>query len=207
MSFSDLRVSDFLDQLASAEPTPGGGTAAAIAGAMGTALLMMVAGLVRTRRGTDQERVRLSEARAALAGVRARLAALADTDADAFDQVMSAYRMPKSTDDQKRARIDAVQVALKAATTVPLDTVRAVADAMRLARTVGEDGNRSARSDVGAAVGLLKAAADGAAANVKINLEGVRDEPFRSVTTTQLEEILRRVDRDAAEIRRSIESD
>jgi formiminotetrahydrofolate cyclodeaminase len=186
--FADQQVSAFLDALASAEPTPGGGTAAAIAGAMGTSLLMMVAGLTKSRTGTEHERVALAEARAALTSVRDRLVALADTDAEAFNQVMAAYRLPKATDQDKGARKDAIQQALKAATTTPLDTLRASSDALRLGRVVKEHGNPSAASDVDVGLGLLRAAADGAAANVNINLESIQDDAFRQTATESVEQ-------------------
>src|SRR5919106_744890 len=96
--FADLTVSAFVDALASAEPTPGGGTAAAVAGAMGASLLMMVAGLSKTRGNNDQERAALSEARAALTGFRNRLLAQADADTEAYNKVTVAYRLPKGTD-------------------------------------------------------------------------------------------------------------
>ena len=186
--FVDQQLSAFLDALASAEPTPGGGTAAAIAGAMGASLLMMVAGLAKSRTGSEQERVALAEARAALTSVRDRLIALADTDTDAFNQVMAAYRLPKATDQEKGARKDAIQQALKAATTTPLDILRAASDALRLGRVVKEHGNPAAASDVDVGLGLLRAAADGAAANVNINLESIQDEAFRKTAIESVEQ-------------------
>lgn len=186
--FVDQQVSVFLDALASAEPTPGGGTAAAIAGAMGASLLMMVAGLAKSRSGGDEERVALAEARASLTGVRERLTALADADADAFNQVMAAYRLPKASDAEKASRKDAIQTALKAATTTPLDTLRAASDGLRLGRVVKEHGNPSAASDVDVGLGLLRAAADGAAANVNINLESIQDESFKKATMDSVAE-------------------
>jgi formiminotetrahydrofolate cyclodeaminase len=186
--FVDQQVSAFLDALASAEPTPGGGTAAAIAGAMGASLLMMVAGLTKSRTGAEEERVALAEARASLTSVRERLATLADADAAAFDQVMAAYRLPKATDADKASRKDAIQQALKAATTTPLDTLRAASDGLRLGRVVQKHGNPSAASDVDVGFGLLRAAAEGAAANVEINLESIQDEAFKKATTDSVSE-------------------
>lgn len=186
--FVDQQVSAFLDALASAEPTPGGGTAAAIAGAMGASLLMMVAGLTRSRSGSEAEQVALAEARASLTSVRDRLIALADTDSEAFNQVMAAYRLPKATDADKASRKAAIQQALKTATTTPLDTLRAAADGLRLGRIVKEHGNPSAASDADVGLGLLRAAAQGAAANVNINLESIHDEAFRKSTTDSVAE-------------------
>src|SRR5215210_2943814 len=99
--FAEQPVSGFLDALSSPEPTPGGGTAAAIAGAMGVSLLMMVGGLSKSRTDAASDAVALSEARAALASLRDRLTGLADTDAEAFNQVMAAYRLPKASEQEK----------------------------------------------------------------------------------------------------------
>ena len=120
-----MTVAGLLRALASAEPTPGGGTAAAIAGAMGTSLLVMVTGLAKSKTNTDDEKAALAGARAALEPIAAQLAQLADADADAFNQVMAAYRLAKATDDEKAARTRSIQAAMRLATVVPLDTLRA----------------------------------------------------------------------------------
>jgi formiminotetrahydrofolate cyclodeaminase len=148
----------------------------------------MVAGLAKSRSGSDDERVALAEARASLTGVRERLTALADADADAFNQVMAAYRLPKASDAEKASRKDAIQKALKAATTTPLDTLRAASDGLRLGQVVKEHGNPSAASDVDVGLGLLRAAAEGAAANVNINLESIQDEGFKKATMASVAE-------------------
>jgi formiminotetrahydrofolate cyclodeaminase len=204
--FLDQPLFAFLDALASAEPTPGGGTAAAMAGAMGASLLMMVAGLSKSRGGTEEERVALAEARASLASVRERLGALADTDAVAFNQVISAYRLPKNTDAEKAARKDAIQQGLKAATSAPLDTVRTAAEGVRLAQAVAHHGNRSASSDVAVGVGLLEAAAEGASANVRINLESIQDDAFRRAALDDMDKLMRAVASDAAAARGALEA-
>ena len=103
--FADLTVAALLDALASPDPTPGGGTASAIAGAMGASLLIMVTGLAKSKTNTDDEKAALEAARLALEPLRAELMRLADADSDAFDQVMAAYRRPKATDEEKAARI------------------------------------------------------------------------------------------------------
>lgn len=179
MSFSALTLKQFIDRLASAEPTPGGGTASAVTGAIGTALLIMVAGLPKTRTNADEERIALAGARERLVPLREALEQRADDDAAAFDEVMAAYRLPKATDDEKAARKAAVQRALAHATEVPLETLRLAADALELAGIVAQHGVPSASSDVGVAIGLLQAAAAGGAANVRVNLGGVSDEAKR----------------------------
>jgi len=204
--FADLQVSAFLDALANPEPTPGGGTAAAVAGAMGVSLLMMVAGLAKSRSGSEVERIALSEARAVLSSVRDRFTTLADADSVAYQQVMAAYRLPKDTDTEKAARKVAVQQALTAATAAPLETLRASGEAMRLASVVAEHGNRNAVSDVGVGIGLLQAAADGAIANVRINIGSLQDESFKTSASTDVDTISKRIAADAAAAKQSLES-
>ena len=183
--FADLTLAQLLEALASPDPTPGGGTASAIAGAMGAALLIMVTGLAKSKTNAGDEKAALQAARLALEPLRAELSRLADADSDAFDQVMAAYRRPKVTDEEKAARTSAIQAALRQATVVPLETLRACAAAMPLAAQVAEAGNRSAASDAGVAVGLLEAAAAGAEANVQINLEGLKDEGFNANVSSE----------------------
>jgi formiminotetrahydrofolate cyclodeaminase len=187
--FADITVTQLLAALASPEPTPGGGTAAAIAGAMGTSLLVMVTGLAKSKSNTDEEKSALANARAALEPIARTLTGLADADAQSFNEVMAAYRLPKATDQDKAVRTQSIQAALRGATEIPLQTLRACADALAQGRGVAEHGNRSAASDAGVAIGLLKAAADGAAANVRINLTGLKDETYKHATdgeTTRL---------------------
>lgn len=175
MSFSTLSLTQFLDRLASAEPTPGGGTAAAVAGAMGTALLIMVAGLPKTRANTDEERAALAGVRERLVPIREALERAADADARAFDEVLAAFRLPKTTDEEQGVRKAAIQRAMGVAIDVPLETLRLAADAIDLAGSVARHGVRSASSDVRVATGLLLAAAEGGAANVRVNLGSVAD--------------------------------
>lgn len=190
LHFNGMTVGEFLGALASPNPTPGGGTAAAIAGAMGTSLLVMVAGLAKSRNNTDDEKAALGKARAAIEPITARLTDLADADAASFDAVMAAYRLPKNSDEDKQTRTAAIQAALRGATEVPLDTLRACAAALEQSRAVAAHGNASADSDTGVAIGLLKAAAAGAAANVRINLGGVKDEAFKAAAEAETARLL-----------------
>jgi formiminotetrahydrofolate cyclodeaminase len=201
MKFADMTVAQFLAALSNSDPTPGGGTAAAVAGAMGASLLVMVTGLAKSNTNADDEKTALAAAREALQPIVATLSTLADADAAAFDQVMNAYRLPKVTDDDKAARSAAIQAALQGATTVPLQTLRACAGAVAQAETVAACGNRSAVSDVGVAIGLLEAAAAGAEANVRINLGSVRDAQFMAATGDETGTLVSAVARQAAAAR------
>lgn len=185
-----MTVAQLLAALASPDPTPGGGTAAAIAGAMGTALLVMVTGLAKTKNNLDDEKAALAAARAALEPINSRLVELADADTRAFNEVIAAYRQPKATDADKAARTRSIQAALRAATEVPLETLRACVDAASHGRVVAGYGNQSAASDVGVAIGLLTAAATGAASNVRINLGGSKDEAFTAAAEAETARLL-----------------
>ena len=199
-----MTVAQLLAALASPNPTPGGGTAAAIAAALGTSLLVMVGGLTKSKNNTDDEKAALATARAAIEPIATRLTQLADADSEAFNAVMDAFRLPKVTDNQKAVRTRAIQDALRGATVVPLDTLRAAAEALDHGRAVADYGNRSAASDVGVAIGLLKAAADGAAANVRTNLESLKDEGFVSKTEAETSRLTQQAAAHAAAAMQSI---
>jgi formiminotetrahydrofolate cyclodeaminase len=201
MKFADMTVARFLEALASPDPTPGGGTASAVVGAMGASLLVMVTGLAKSNTNTDEEKASLAGARQGLEPLITRLSAMADDDAAAFDQVMRAYRLPKATDEEKAARSTAIQAALQGATTVPLQTLRACAVAIGHADAVAACGNRSAVSDVGVAIGLLEAAAAGADANVRINLGSVKDPQFAAAAGEETKTLMATVARQAAAAR------
>jgi formiminotetrahydrofolate cyclodeaminase len=171
----DKSVSQLLEAFASSAPTPGGGSASALAGAVGASLLMMVASLPKTRHGSDEDRTALSDAKEALAPATWELAGLVDRDAEAYDVVVAAYRLPKSSDAEKAARRQAIQRGMRGAIDTPLAMLRAIHTAVRAAVTVARHGNQAAASDVIVAAALLDAAASGAYANVAINLGGLED--------------------------------
>lgn len=176
--YSRLTVGELLDAFASNQPVPGGGSASALAGAVGTSLLIMVAGLPKTRHGTDEERNALTEAAERLRPLRAELASLIDRDSEAYTSVINAYRLPKSTDAEQVARRNAINEAMRAATEAPLATIRACERVMREAEVVSRCGAASAASDVAVGIELLKTAARGAALNVDTNLAALNDDEY-----------------------------
>jgi formiminotetrahydrofolate cyclodeaminase len=190
MTLATEPLAAVLDRIAAPTPSPGGGTAAALAGAMGAALGHMCAALPRTRHGRADERHRLDEAARDLTAQRVRLLALADEDAAAVQGLMAAARLPASSVAEQTARREALAEATRQATHVPLETVRACARALDCMRDVAAMGARVAASDVFVAIGLLRASADGAAANVRANLQGLDDEAFVRETTHQLSRTL-----------------
>jgi methenyltetrahydrofolate cyclohydrolase len=173
--YSHLSLAQLLDAFASNQPVPGGGSAAALAGAVGASLLIMVAGLPKTRHGTDEERGALTAAAARLRPLRDELASLIDRDSEAYTSVINAYRLPRSTDAEQAARRNAIDEAMRAATEAPLATIRACERAMREAEVIATSGAASASSDVAVGIELLKTAARGAGMNVDTNLAAVND--------------------------------
>ena len=172
---TDRTVTGLLDAFASNDPTPGGGSAAALAGATSASLLAMVASLPKTRTNAPDERTALDAAHAELVPLRATLTSLIDRDADAYDLVVAAFRNPKATDDEKAARKAAIQDATRVATEIPLETMQACAALRRIAAVVAATGNPNAASDVYVATLLAEAAMKGARSNVDINLGGISD--------------------------------
>src|SRR5690349_11263340 len=142
----DKTVSELLEAFSSPAPTPGGGSAAALASSVGASLLVMVAQLPKTRTNSDAERTALRTAAQALIDLQGQLAAAIDADADAYDGVVAAYKQPKATDEQKQARAAAIQQALRRATEVPLTVMRLSADALSHSDAVAAHGLQSAAS-------------------------------------------------------------
>jgi len=178
MALADAPLRDLLAAFSSPDPTPGGGSASALASAVGASLLMMVAGLPKTRTGSEAERADLTAAAAALDAIRARLTGAIDADASAYDQVVAAYKLPKGTPDEQASRKAAIQQALRAATEVPLEVMRLSAAAIDHAKTIAANGHRAAASDVGVAAALLGAGLRGAALNIEINAGSVSDPAY-----------------------------
>jgi methenyltetrahydrofolate cyclohydrolase len=190
MDLSQLPFTELLRAFGSNEPTPGGGSASALAGAVGASLLAMVAGLPKPRVQAGGDTRILAAAASGAAGLSARLAALMNADSDAYNLVVSAFRLPKGTDEDKRVRSERIQEALRAATETPLDVMRACEQALQLARVVATFGNRNASSDVGVAVELLMAALRGARLNVDVNLGSITDKTFAGMVAREAEQRL-----------------
>ena len=178
MTLTDTSLRDALAAFSSADPTPGGGSASALASALGTSLLIMVSALPRTRTGSESDRSALASARHKLTDLRDELTAAIDADAAAYDQVVGAYTLPKASADEQHARKAAIGRALRAATDVPLGVMRLSAAALAEAAAVAAHGNTNAASDIGVAIALLGAGLEGARLNVEINLAALRDDEY-----------------------------
>jgi formiminotetrahydrofolate cyclodeaminase len=201
MKLAERTVLDLLAAFRSPDPTPGGGSASALAGAIGASLLAMVAGLPKSRAAAKEDAARLRAAGARCAEVSDRLAALIDRDSEAYDLVVSAYRRPKSTDEEKAARSAAIQDAMRAAIAAPLDVIRACAAAVEQGVVIAGLGNPSASSDVQVGLELLAAGLRGAKLNVEINLGTVKDAEYTSKVRRDVEEFERAATHEAAAAR------
>jgi formiminotetrahydrofolate cyclodeaminase len=168
-------MSDVLEAFSASTATPGGGSAAARAGALGTSLLVMVSSMPRTRGGTEAERSELEDAGRRLANTRDHFGTLVDLDTQAYDAVVTAYRQPRGTDEERERRSASIETALHGAIEVPLDVMRACVTAALDAAVVARCGNPQAASDVKVGLELLGAALRGAAANVSTNVASIKE--------------------------------
>jgi len=190
MSFKNETVSSFLDALASQASTPGGGSAAAVMGSMGAALVSMVCNLTI---GKPKYAPVEAEIKALLVRAEELRAGLLDAmtdDVRVFDAVMAAYGMPKDDEAQKSARSAAIQSALREATDVPLACARLAAEVIGLCRATAEQGNVNVVSDAGVAVLAAHAAVRSAALNVYINIGGIKDAEFAGSRREAIEALL-----------------
>ncbi len=187
---TDKKVSNFLGELASNSPTPGGGSVAALAGALGAALISMVGNLTAGKKKYENIEEDIKKIVSSSEKLRYELSQLIEEDVKAFNNFMATYKMPKETEDEKRMRTEKIQEALIEAAKVPLKTAYKCLDIMILSREVAEKGNVNLISDVGVAVLMAEAALESAILNVKINLRMIKDEKVRTELSSSMEEIL-----------------
>jgi methenyltetrahydrofolate cyclohydrolase len=180
----------YLDKLAGGDPEPGGGSAAALAGALGAALVSMVTNLTLGKEKYAAVQGDMEQIKASSEELRARLAAFVSKDADAYAEVAAAMKLPKDTDEQKAARQQVLQAALKGAAEAPAQVADAALEVARLSLTAAEKGNPNAVSDAGVAVLFAESAAQAAALNVKINLAWIDDAEFKRTIWARIEAVL-----------------
>tara|TARA_B110000444_G_scaffold260460_1_gene307542 strand:- start:25982 stop:26611 length:630 start_codon:yes stop_codon:yes gene_type:complete len=176
MNWMDMSLGEFQDALASSDPTPGGGTAAAVALGQASALTRMVAHLTL---GKDKWQSGWDDAQMAeetVGRIYLRSGELAQLDSDSFDEVMIAFRMEKATDEQKASRRNSIRLATLKAAEVPFETVELGMELLSCQQALAERGNANAVSDVGVAALLASAAVKGALFNVEINLQSLPED-------------------------------
>jgi methenyltetrahydrofolate cyclohydrolase len=183
-------VEKFLDDLASGNPTPGGGSAAAIMGAMGAALVSMVCNVTIGKKGYEGVEAEMKAVLHESEKVRKRLTAMVAEDIAAFDSIMAAYKLPKATDEDKASRSAAIQAGLRSATEAPLDCARVCAEVIVLARRASEHGYLNVISDGGVGVLAGFTGLRSAALNVHINAPALKDRTFAERATAELEKLV-----------------
>jgi len=186
-ALAPLSMRELLDRLSSSDPVPGGGSAAALAGAMGASLVSMVAALTAGRPEYAEADDAAREIGEAASSLRDELIELAQRDSDAYQAVVTARRLPRETDELRLARARAMSSAIVQAAEVPLRTARVARQALELAGRIAPIGNRNAVSDAGVAALLSAAAIRGAILNVRINLPYLpEDAPLRAEAGAEL---------------------
>jgi methenyltetrahydrofolate cyclohydrolase len=183
-------IESFLDRLASADPEPGGGGAAALAAALASALVSMVANLTLGKEKYAAVQDQVADLKEKSEGLRHRLQDLVTLDAEAYGAVAAAMKLPRGTDAEKASRTVVLQAALVHAAEVPLEVAETAVQVARLSNTAAEIGNTNAVSDAGVAALLAEAAAQSAALNVKINLGWIDDQTFNADAWGRIENAL-----------------
>lgn len=204
-ALTDKPLKLFLDELASAEPVPGGGSVAALSGALAASLIAMVCRLTIGKKGYETVSDEMETILPQAESLQRDLRELMQADIDAYARVIEAYKRPRGTPEEQTARTRSIQDALKHASEVPFQVAQVCAAVLDLSRPVAEKGNKNAASD--AAVGALMAESGlrGAAFNVSINLAAIKDEAFVEAFRGQVTRLVARAERTKTEILRIVE--
>jgi len=185
-----MKLTEFVDEVSRETPAPGGGSIAALSGALGAALSSMVANLTANKRGSDPESDKiLNEAADKCQEIKNTLVKAVDDDTNAFNDYMSARRLPNKTADEKKIREEAMQNGLKQAVRVPLNTAQLSYQAIEIAQTVAKYGNPNSITDVGVGAQSAYTGVLGGIYNVLINLKDIKDEKFNSDVRKTCEEL------------------
>lgn len=200
----DLRA--FADEVSMDSPAPGGGSVAALCGALSAALSSMVANLTYGKKGYEGSGEDMKRVAVRAQELKDELLRAVDLDTRAFNKVIEAFRLPKGTEDQNREREAAVEDAFKEAALVPLGVLAAAAELIELAEAVARKGNRNSVSDAGVAGLTAQAAGEGAYYNVRINLPGIKDERFKTRTAKRAEALRRKLERSSLALKKYMEN-
>jgi formiminotetrahydrofolate cyclodeaminase len=176
MKLAELQVNGFVDLLASDAPAPGGGSAAALEGALGAALTAMVCGLTVGKKKYADYQELATQAQEKALDLKARFVDVMDRDTEAFNVVSAAFGMPKATDEEKAARSAAIQEGLKGCTKTPFEMMELAVETLELTASILGKSNDSAASDLGVSALSLRAAIQGAWLNVLINIGSLKDQ-------------------------------
>jgi glutamate formiminotransferase/formiminotetrahydrofolate cyclodeaminase len=199
---ASMNIYEFADELASDSPAPGGGSVAALCGALSAGLSSMVGNLTYNKRAYKEVREEMIETSEKAQQLKDFFVSAIDKDTDAFNQIMDAFSLPKKTDEEQKVRNQAIQAATREATLVPFSVLEKCQELVELALTVTKKGNKNSLSDSGVAGLSASVAAEGALYNVMINLEGIEDEAFKKDLARRAKKINLQVQSRAGEIRK-----
>ncbi len=184
-------LKSFLDELASSSPAPGGGSVAALAGALGAALTSMVCNLTIGKKKYAAVEGEMKDVLAQAEGLREQFTDLVEKDTAAFNKVMESFALPKESEAQRTLRTAAIREATKEATMIPLEVMKHCIDGLALAQIVAARGNGNSASDAGVSALMFHAACESAALNVRINLASLGDKEFVGWKTDEIGSLLR----------------
>lgn len=191
MNLQDLAVKEFIDKVTGNDPVPGGGSVSALNGSLAASLAAMVANLTVGRKKYAEVNDEMEELSARLTGLSAQLLNDVDRDAEAYDRVFAAFKLPKETDEEKAVRTEAIQRETKYAAEVPMEVARTVHAMLPLIDTVARKGNSNAVTDACVAMMCARTAVLGALLNVRINLTSITDEAFVKEMSAEAERLER----------------
>ena len=184
--YADLSLRDYLQETASSNPVPGGGSVAALSASLAAALAEMVAGLTVGRSGFETVQTEMEEICRETAALRIRCIEDVDRDPEAYQKVLDAYRLPKESIEEKEFRAQSIQEAMKGAATVPLSLAEKAYQILSITDSVVQKGNRNAVTDGAVAAMMARAAGLAALYNVRINLTAIKDEDFVNEITRKV---------------------
>ncbi len=191
----ELSAKDYVRKVATDDPTPGGGSVAALVGSLGGALTNMVGSLTIDKKAYEQvpenERVVMEEAFTKIEEITEELILIVDEDSTAFDDVMNAFKLPKETEEEKKIRSEAIQAGYKKAMEVPLKCAEKCLDILKLQDVFANYGNVNAITDVGVGTLLAYSGLEGALFNVIINLKSIKDDQFKEIINKRIEELMK----------------
>lgn len=201
----DMTLPAFANETASESPAPGGGSISAYVGALGVSLGTMVANLSAHKRGWDSRWESFSVYAGQGQGIKRKLLALVDDDTNSFNGIMEAFRLPKSTEQEKSLRTEAIQAATKYAVEVPLLVMKTALGSMQMIRSMAEIGNPNSITDAGVGALCARTAVHGAFLNVKINLAGLKDKEYVQQKLKEADAVLEQAKQQELEILQIVE--
>lgn len=201
----DLSIKDFIYETASDSPAPGGGSIAALSAASAAALIEMVANLTIGKKGYEEVEEEMKELKGVASEYKEKFVNYIDEDSDSFNKIMDAFKMPKNTEEEKKARTKVIQEGFKGAATVPLNVAKDAFELLNLAEKVIAKGNQNAVTDGAVAAMSARTAVHSALYNVKINLGSIKDEQFVNDTKKEIKKLESNVNKIEEEILNKVE--